>query len=366
MATHAIETFRAGHVCIVRVRDRDGAEGWGQTAPYNADITEDCLHRMVAPWALGREADDVEAVVRLALDRNYKFTGSFLYRAVGGIDTALWDLRAKRAGKTVCELFGGTPGPQPCYASSMRRDNTPEQETARMVDLVNRCGFRAVKIKIGPRLGRDDDAAGAEIRTRALVPMIRKALPANVQIFADANGSYAPDRAIEVGHWLADHGISQYEEPCPHTDITGTAKVTAALTGIITVTGGEQDYLPAIWDLMTSLPAVHVIQPDVMYNGGICTTLAVAKLAAQRGIKVLPHAANHSMLQVFTQHLLRALPNADAFMEYSIEDTDWTKDLYTPAPQIINGAMPFSPAAGWGITPDPQWLETATRRETLA
>ena len=48
-----VETFFAGDVALVRVRTEDGHEGWGQVAPYHADITALILHRQIAPtfWA---------------------------------------------------------------------------------------------------------------------------------------------------------------------------------------------------------------------------------------------------------------------------------------------------------------------------
>lgn len=49
MRIRSIETFATQSVCLVRVRTDDGAEGWGQTAPFNADITATVLHRQVAP-----------------------------------------------------------------------------------------------------------------------------------------------------------------------------------------------------------------------------------------------------------------------------------------------------------------------------
>lgn len=45
----SIETYDTRHVCLVRVVTDDGREGWGQTAPYNADITASVVHRQIAP-----------------------------------------------------------------------------------------------------------------------------------------------------------------------------------------------------------------------------------------------------------------------------------------------------------------------------
>ena len=128
----SIETFSNRFVGLVRVTTDEGRSGWGQMAPYQADITALVLHRQVAPHALGEQADAIEGLVSLIPEREHKFPGSHLYRALAGLDTALWDLRGKRAGKSVCELLGGTPRPYPAYASSMRRDISPSEEAERL------------------------------------------------------------------------------------------------------------------------------------------------------------------------------------------------------------------------------------------
>jgi len=54
--------------------------------------------------------------------------GSHLYRAIGGLDTALWDLRGRLEALPVCTLLGGSPGTVRAYASSMQREISPEAE----------------------------------------------------------------------------------------------------------------------------------------------------------------------------------------------------------------------------------------------
>ncbi|MGH6921009.1 MAG: mandelate racemase/muconate lactonizing enzyme family protein, partial [Geminicoccaceae bacterium] len=135
MRIASIETFSTRDLGLVRVRTDDGAEGWGQVSPYNADITALIVHRQIAPHALGQSALDTERLVDLIADREHKFPGSYVWRALCGLDTALWDLRGKREGKSVCELLGGQPRPLRVYASSMRRDITPEAEADRLAGL---------------------------------------------------------------------------------------------------------------------------------------------------------------------------------------------------------------------------------------
>ena len=73
--------------------------GIGQVSTYNSDITSTVLHRQVAPWALGVEFDDIDALTDKVIEREHKFPGSYMKRALGGLDTAIWDLRGKQAGQ---------------------------------------------------------------------------------------------------------------------------------------------------------------------------------------------------------------------------------------------------------------------------
>jgi len=59
MKIKSIETFTRRHLGITRVRITDGAQGWGQISPFNADISATVMHRQVAPHALGADAADI-------------------------------------------------------------------------------------------------------------------------------------------------------------------------------------------------------------------------------------------------------------------------------------------------------------------
>jgi L-alanine-DL-glutamate epimerase-like enolase superfamily enzyme len=60
MKLTAIETFANEFICFVRATAEDGATGWGQVAPYCADITATVLHRQVAPHVLGRDCAEID------------------------------------------------------------------------------------------------------------------------------------------------------------------------------------------------------------------------------------------------------------------------------------------------------------------
>ena len=351
-----IETFSNEFVCFVRTIAEDGREGWGQVAPYYADITAQVLHRQVAPYALGMDCYCIDEIVDIVRDREHKFPGSYLRRAMGGVDTALWDMRGRHEGKPVCELIGGSPGRVRAYASSMKRDITPNDESERFLRLRDEKGFDAFKYRVGAEVGRNQDEWPG--RTEEIVPTIRRVMGDQVALLVDANSCYAPYKAIEIGQLLQDNGVSHFEEPCPYWEFGQTKQVTDALD--IDVTGGEQDCMMANWQGMIDGRVVDVLQPDVCYIGGLSRSLRVARMAETAGLPVTPHCANLSMVTLFTMHLLRAIPNAGKYLEFSIEGRDyypWQDNLFLNDPyRITNGEAEVTDTPGWGVDINPDWL----------
>lgn len=356
MKIKSIESFCNEFVGFVRLTAEDGSQGWGQVSAYHADITVQVLHRQVAPWVLGKDTTDLDDLLDFVTEREHKFPGSYICRAMGGFDTAIWDLRAKLQGKPVTELLGGSPGQVRAYASSMKRDITPADEATRLKRLRDEKGFDAFKVRAGAEVGRNIDEWPG--RTEEIIQVMRKELGDDVDLLIDANSCYTPERAIEVGHMLQDHGFCHYEEPCPYWELAQTKKVTDALN--IDVTGGEQDCMLPVWKQMIETRAVDIVQPDIMYLGGISRTMRVVKMAQEAGLPVTPHCANLSMVTLFTMHLLRAIPNAGKYLEFAIEGADyypWQDALFVQSPfEIENGCATVTDTPGWGVEICPEWL----------
>jgi L-alanine-DL-glutamate epimerase-like enolase superfamily enzyme len=358
----SLETFANQFVCFVRLTTDSGAVGWGQTSTYNADITAAVFHRQVAPWTLGANALDIEALITRVEEREHKFPGSYRCRALAGLDTALWDLHGKLAGKPVVELLGGKPRRLRAYASSMRRDISPAEEARRLVQLRDELGFDAFKWRVAAECGHDIDEWPG--RTEAIVPQVARALGDGVAKLVDANSGYSPRRAIEVGRLLESQGISHFEEPCPYWQLAATKQVTDALA--LDVSGGEQDWDLATWERMIEMRAVDIVQPDIMYMGGLSRTLAVVRRAAAAGLPCTPHSANLSLVTVCTMHLLGAIANAGKYLELSIEGADyypWQQGLFREDPyQVRDGHVSIPAAPGWGVEINPVWLDAAEHR----
>lgn len=360
MKIKSVESFTYGNLGFVKVTTNTGAQGFGQMAPYDADITALILHRKVAPHAVGSDPYDIAGIVDNCIDRNLKFPWSYVCRALSGLDTALWDLKGKMENKSVCEMLGGSCQSVAAYGSSMSRKITPEEEAKRVVALRDSFGFKSFKVRIGTEAGHNRDAWPG--RTEKIVPTVRKALGDDVGLMVDANSCYTVEKAIEIGKMLQENKVIHFEEPCPYWEFEWAAKVTKALK--LSVAGGEQNNDPAQWRRIIAMPAYDIIQPDVCYLGGITRTLRVVAMSHKAKLKCIPHSANLSMVTVFALHLMGAIPNAGDYVEYTIENDPWTRDLFEPALKVRDGKVAIPNGPGWGIIVNKSWLEKASHQIT--
>jgi len=179
-----------------------------------------------------------------------------------------------------------------------------------------------------------------------------------VQLFREEGASVVGVDVLEA------EGIGHFEEPCPYWKFDWTKEVTDALS--IDVTGGEQDCWLPTWRQMIAMRAVDIVQPDVMYMGGLTRTLTVARMAAAAGLPVTPHSANLSLVTMCTMHLLGAIPNAGKYLELSIEGADyypWQQELFLGDPYRVEaGHVQIPSAPGWGVQINPAWLARAAHR----
>ena len=354
-----LETFTKSYVSFVKTTIEDGSFGIGQMSTYHADITNLIFHKQVAPWVLNKDYNDFDDLEDFIFEREHKFPGSYLLRAIAGLDTSLWDLKGKLENVPVVSLIGGSPGKLRVYGSSMKRDILPIDEAERFNKLFNEKGISAFKFRIGSECGRGQDEW--EGRTETIVKTINSSLEKNITKMVDANSCYNSKQAIEVGKLLEDNNITHFEEPCPYWKPEQTKIVTDTLN--IDVTGGEQDCDLRIWRDMVDKKIVNIFQPDVMYMGGITKALKAAKIIEKGGFVCTPHAANLSLVTICTMHFLKAIKNGGPYLEYSIEGDDyypWQKNLFLNNPfKISDGLIEIEDKPGWGVEINPQWLEKA-------
>ncbi len=118
------------------------------------------------------------------------------------IDNACWDLYAARERRPLWQIWNGAPGIELSWAVTRQEPPAMAAEAAQMVD---RYGFRTLKIKGGQ--GFEKDIAG--------IRAIRAAVGDAMQFYVDANGAYSADKALDYARAVGDAGAVLLEDPCP-------------------------------------------------------------------------------------------------------------------------------------------------------
>ena len=353
-----VEPLRLGRSIFVRVHTDEGITGIGECSPMNAPVIEAHIEHSLAPMIVGEDPTRIEWLTEKMFVGAYKIAGQTQAIAMSGIEMALWDITGKALGAPVWKLLGGMYREKvPVYASSMRRGTTPQEEAADLAGLIEKFGIRAVKIKVGERFGKDEDAAPG--RSEAVVKECRRVLGDGVAIMVDANGAYSAPRAIELGRRLEQYGIFHFEEPCPYNDDESTAKVAAALD--VPVAGGEQE-----WDLMRfktllAEKIVDTVQPDVSKIGGLLKAKKIGVLAEAYGAAVTQHNTQPTVGTVAALHFAAMCPAARTPQEFELATVSGEHRLkgllLEPDLTVRDGCLRVPEGVGLGIVLDEKRLE---------
>jgi L-alanine-DL-glutamate epimerase-like enolase superfamily enzyme len=259
---------RVTEACLVKVTADDGTFGWGEVqAPLTPETPCALITTLLGPALLG---EDALATARL-YDRMYHLmlarghVGSFLIDAVAGLDTALWDLKARRYGVPLFELLGGPFRTQlPAYVSGLRVDTLSNKLQAAKAFMAQ--GYAGVKIFTG------DAAEKIEWEARAL----RAVIGPDAFFAVDAICKYDLSRATRVGRTLDRLGAAWFEAPLDAEDVDGHAALARAVSTPVAV--GETLRTPRQFEPWLTRRALAVAQPDVMRTG-ITGAMKIAALA---------------------------------------------------------------------------------------
>lgn len=339
----AIQSFDSQETPIVRILDSDGVEGVGYsyTIGQGGPAIMALLRETMAPCLIGREAEEIGRIWRdLLFCTHATAVGAITSLALAAIDTALWDLRCRKAGLPLYRMLGGAKDSVPMYTTEGGWLHIPAEDL--VVDALDAQakGFSGSKIKIGrPHLSED----------RARLSAVRAAVGPGYEIMVDANQSMSRAEATRRARMLEEFDIAWFEEPMPADDVLEHAALAASTSVPIAV--GESMYsLSQFKDYLVSGGA-SIVQVDVARIGGITPWMKVAHLAEAHNVPVCPH-----FLMELHVSLVCAIPNAP-WLEYIPQLDTLTR---TPM-KVENGRAFASQAPGLGI----DWDWNAIRGASL-
>lgn len=303
-AAHFRRIPRRGQVStLVHILAEDGAEGWGEAFGLPTPLAATAMvNDIIAPVVAGAELADPATM--LADLRAYFIAlgqgAGPAMEALSGVDIALWDLHARRAGKPLATLLGATPGPVVTYASPVGFQPTPGDSAAAARTLCAE-GFRAIKIKVGRGVAMDAEHVAA----------VREAVGPDITLMCDANCGYDPQAAREAARALSASNIAWLEEPIRPDDHEELAAIRR--DSPVPIAGGENEFTPEAQARLAKAGAVDILQPNIARIGGVSGLLAVGALCAGRGLRLAPHGVGTCVAVAAAVHACRA---AAGFMTY--------------------------------------------------
>jgi L-alanine-DL-glutamate epimerase-like enolase superfamily enzyme len=337
----AIQSFVSQETPFVRIIDSDGAVGMGYsyTIGTGGPAIVQLIARSLAPALLGREASQVEKIWRDLLFLTHATSvGAITSLALAAIDTALWDLRCKKAGLPLHIMAGGAKERIPLYTTEGGWLHLPTQSLVEDALRAKALGFGGAKIKVGRPIHEDVKRLGA----------LRAALGADFEILTDANQAFNVDEAIRRARHYEAADIGWFEEPLPADDVEGHVRLSQSTT--IPIAVGESLYGLSHFRDYLQRGACSIVQVDVARIGGITPWLKTAHLTEAYNKVVCPH-----FLMELHVALCCAVPNS-RWLEY-IPQLD---DLTTEPMRIRAGHAEPSETPGLGVAWDLEAIERLT------
>ena len=186
----AIQAFNKQETPMVRVWTDDGAvgNGYSYTIGTGGSAVIAMLRDYMAPWLIGRDAAMIEEIWKgLFFYTHANSVGATVSLALSAIDTALWDLRCKRAGAPLHLVAGGAQRRVPIYNTEGGWLNFTVHELVDRALEAREAGFRGFKVKVGQPLAAEDASRLAAVRD---------AVGASMEIMVDANQCFSLSEAI--------------------------------------------------------------------------------------------------------------------------------------------------------------------------
>ncbi|WP_280923984.1 mandelate racemase/muconate lactonizing enzyme family protein [Ornithinimicrobium cryptoxanthini] len=222
--------------------------------------------------------------------------------AVGVLDMALWDLRAKLEERPLFDLlahrFGsGTPDPR-VFVYAAGGYYHPGKGTQGLQDELTSYldrGYTVVKMKIG-------GASLAEDLTR--IEGALSVLGEGQHLMVDANGRFGAAEALDYLSALQDYDLFWYEEPVDPLDYAGTRAVTGRAGGLPIATG---ENLFSHWDARNlglyggMDPERDYLQFDCALSYGLVEYLRTLEALGELGwspSRFIPHGGHQMSLNI--------------------------------------------------------------------
>ena len=287
----------------------------------------------LARLTVGEDPTQVEAIAaKLRRAAGSSGPGGIFTLALSAVDIACWDLKGKAMGQSVCALLGGLRDRVATYASGALMRPHPIDYLAKAGPRLRDMGFRQMKMQCGS----EPTVAASVERVRVM----RESIGPDIDLMCDINQLWSVNQAIEVGRRIEPYHLFWLEDPTPHDDYPGMARIADALT--TPIAAGEYHYGIAPFRHLLEHRSIDIVMIDLLRVGGITQWMKVAGMAEAFNLPVVSH-----LVPEIHVHLVAAIPNG-----LTVEYMPWTLNLYEQTPPIEGGQLVVPKKPGLGLAFD--------------
>lgn len=323
-------------IILVRVEDETGAEGWGEctageTPSYCEEWTESCWHvleKILAPRVIGRELENAENI----WDLMKPVRGNRMAKAA--IETACWDLEAKKLNVPLWKHLGGVNQEIACGVSIGIQDSI--EQLLEKIKIELDAGYQRIKIKIAPHWDYE------------VIKRVRETF-GDIQLMGDANSAYTL-ADIDKLKSLDEFDLMMLEQPLPHDDIIDHAKLQAQIATPVCL--DEPIKSPEDARKAIELKSGKIINLKNGRVGGHSESKRIEKICREAGMPVWCGGMLESGIGRAHNIAISTLKGYTMPGDVSASKRYWHEDIIEPAVEVSeNGTItaPETPGIGFEI-----------------
>lgn len=316
---------------IAEIETEQGYRGLGFTYTLRNGGPAQFSHaKEMAPLLIGEDPNDISRLWSKLVWAGASVGRSGLAtQAIAAFDTALWDLKAKRANLSLAKLLGAQRNEVRCYNTSGGYLQASVDEIIDKSKASLARGIGGIKMKVGHPDRRQD---------LQRVDAIRKALGDDTPLMVDVNQQWDRTTALRMGMAMEQYNLQWIEEPLDAYDVEGHRMLSSNLvtpvgTGEMLTSAGEvAEYIRQ--------GAVDLVMHDAPRVGGITPFLKVQQMAEDHGLMMAPH---------FVMEIHLHLAAAYAHKTW-VEHFEWLEPVFNERLEIRDGQMIVPTRPGLGLS----------------